>query len=90
MVKNYLVISFRNFARNWSYSIINLLGLTMGLTAAIIILNYVFNEFSYDRFHEDHESIFRVVTDINMGDNDQTFALSQTPHGPEVSDVTRK
>ena len=84
MLKNYFLINIRNFIRNWSYSLINLLGLTIGLTAVIIILVYVFHEFSYDRFHNNPENIYRIVTDINMAGNDQTFALTQTPLPPEI------
>lgn len=86
MLRNYLIITIRNFMRQWSYSLINLLGLTIGLTAVILILTYVFNEFSYDRFHKDYKSIYRIVTDIDISGNNQTFALSQTPLGPEVTD----
>jgi putative ABC transport system permease protein len=85
MLKNYFLINLRNFLRNWSYSLINLLGLTIGLTAVIVILIYVFHEFSYDRFHRQPENVYRIVTDINMAGNDQTFALAQTPLAPEVT-----
>ncbi len=85
MLRNYFLINIRNFLRQWSYSLINLFGLTIGLTAVIIILIYVFHEFSYDRFHKEPESIYRIVTDINMAGNDQTFALAQTPLAPEIN-----
>ncbi|MFW5877588.1 MAG: ABC transporter permease, partial [bacterium] len=85
MLRNYFLINVRNFVRQLSYSLINLLGLTIGLTAVIIILIYVFHEFSYDRFHKDPENVYRIVTDINMAGNDQTFALAQTPLGPEIT-----
>ena len=85
MLRNYFLINIRNFIRQWSYSLINLLGLTIGLTAVIIILIYVFHEFSYDRFHKEPENIHRIVTDINMAGNDQTFALAQTPLAPEIN-----
>ncbi len=85
MLRNYFLINIRNFIRHWSYSIINLLGLTIGLTAVIIIMIYVFHEFSYDRFHKEPESIYRIVTDINMAGNEQSFALTQTPLPPEIN-----
>lgn len=85
MFRNYILITFRNFIRQKWYSIINLLGLTAGLTAAMLILVFVIHEFSYDRFHQQPENIYRVITNINMGGREQTFALSQTPLGPELN-----
>ncbi len=84
MLRNFFLILFRSFIRQRGYALINLLGLTAGLTAAILILIYVEHEFSYDRFHNDPENVYRVITDLNMGGREQTFALSQTPLGPEM------
>ncbi len=84
MIRNYLLLTVRYFYRQKGYSLINLLGLTAGLTASMLILIFVFHELSYDRFHNNPENIYRVITDINMGGKEQTFALSQTPLGPEI------
>lgn len=84
MIRNFFVILVRSFIRQQGYSLINLLGLTAGLTAAMLILIYVEHEFSYDRFHKNPNHIYRVITDLNMGGREQTFALSQTPLGPEM------
>lgn len=85
MFRNYIVITFRNFIKQRWYSIINLLGLTAGLTAAMLILIFVLHELSYDKFHNQNQNIYRVITNINIGGKQQTFALSQTPLGPEIN-----
>ncbi len=85
MFRNYIVVTFRNFIKQKWYSIINLLGLTAGLTAAMLILIFVLHELSYDKFHDQNQNIYRVITNINIGGKQQTFALSQTPLGPEIN-----
>jgi putative ABC transport system permease protein len=60
MFKNYLKIALRNLKRHKGYSIINMAGLTIGLTAFILIFLYVRYELSYDRFHKNAGDIYRV------------------------------
>lgn len=62
MLKNYFKIAFRNLQRNKVYSFINIAGLSMGLACAMLILLYVKDEVSYDRFHANVNNIYRVVT----------------------------
>ncbi len=61
MLVNYFKIALRNVARYKSFSIINILGLTLGLTAFLAITLYVVDEFSYDRYHENSDRIYRAV-----------------------------
>ncbi len=60
MIKNYLTIVWRTLQRQKIYSAINIFGLTTGVTASLLILLYVADELSYDRFHPDAERIYRV------------------------------
>lgn len=60
MFRNYLTIAIRNLSRQKAYSFINLSGLAVGIAACILILLYVQNELSYDKYHKDHEQIYRV------------------------------
>jgi putative ABC transport system permease protein len=66
MLKNYLKVAIRNLLRNKTYSLINILGLTTGLTAAILLIIFIFHELSYDRFHENRDRIHRVKVSITM------------------------
>jgi len=61
MFKNYSKIFLRNMRRNKIYSLINIVGLAIGLTAVIFILLYVQHELSFDRFHENTGRIYRVI-----------------------------
>ncbi|MBC8111672.1 MAG: ABC transporter permease, partial [Verrucomicrobia bacterium] len=61
MLKNYLKITLRNFLRNKVYSFINVVGLAIGLTAAMLIMLYTKDEVSFDQFHANNPTIYRVV-----------------------------
>lgn len=63
MLKNYIKIAFRNLFKYKTYSVINILGLSVGLTCCILIYLYSVNEFSYDRFHKDNDNIYRLISD---------------------------
>jgi len=62
MFKNYLKTAFRNLARNKIYSFINIAGLSIGLACAILIMLYVKDETSFDRFHKNVNNIYRIVS----------------------------
>src|ERR1700759_5464138 len=64
MIKNYIKIAFRNLWRHKSFSLINILGLAVGMTACFLIFLYVRFELSYDSFHKNANRIYRVVCDI--------------------------
>lgn len=65
MFKNYLRVAFRNLWRHKGFSLLNILGLTIGMSACFLIFLYVRFELSYDNFHSKSDRIYRVVTDIN-------------------------
>ena len=79
MLKNYLVIAFRNFWRKKVFSLINIAGLAIGISAALVIYLIVHYEFSYEKFQKDRDRIYRVVT--NMHFPEQDFKNSGAP-GP--------
>ncbi|HTF17562.1 MAG TPA: ABC transporter permease [Chryseolinea sp.] len=60
MIKNYLLTAFRSFFKNRSFTILNVLGLTIGIVASLLILQYVKYERSYDSFHQQASDIYRV------------------------------
>lgn len=69
MLKNYLKIAWRNLIRQKSFSLINILGLSIGLACCLILLAYVKQERSYDSFHPDSERVFRVVQEVQAKNN---------------------
>ncbi len=63
MIRNYLKTALRNLQRNKVYSLINILGLSLGLACAMLIILYVKDEVSYDRFHKNVNQIYRIGMD---------------------------
>ena len=63
MLRNYFLTAFRNFLRSRVYSIINIAGLSLGLTCAMLIILYIKDEVSYDRFHTNAKHIYRIFTE---------------------------
>ena len=60
MLKNYLKIALRNLLKHKGYSLINILGLAIGLACCMLIILFVRQELSYDSFHEKAEQIHRL------------------------------
>ena len=61
MFKNYLVIAWRNIKKNKGTSVLNILGLAVGMAVFILIMLFVRYEFSFDRYHKESRNIYRVV-----------------------------
>lgn len=84
MLKNLVTISLRNIKKERGYSLINILGLILGITSCLFLVFYVIDELSYDDFHEKGDHVYRVVTNITEVDNEFTWAVAQTPFAPAV------
>ena len=61
MWKNYFLLAIKNFRKQKMFSLINILGLTIGITCCLMIFLFVTNEFSYDDFHKNGKDIYRVM-----------------------------
>jgi hypothetical protein len=61
MIRNYFKIAWRSLWKNKGYSAINIFGLAIGLSASIFIFLWVYDEFSYDKFHSNSNRIFKVL-----------------------------
>ncbi len=66
MFKNYIVVALRNLFRNKLFVTINLIGLSMGMAASILLFFFVRAELSFDKFHHDYERIYRVGATMRM------------------------
>jgi putative ABC transport system permease protein len=86
MLRNYFVIAMRNLVRQKGYSILNILGLAVGMAACILILLYVQFELSYDKFYADYERVHRVVINFMKQDGSKQigFACVAAPYGPHL------
>ncbi len=65
MFKNYLKIAWRNIWKNKAFSLINIIGLSIGLSAAFVIGAMVYYDFTFDKFHLDGERIYRITSDFS-------------------------
>lgn len=84
MFKNYLKIALRNFFKQKVYSAINIFGLSLGLACCILIMLYIQDELSYDRFHENADQIYRVVVEFRDKDVPDHFAHTPAPLAPAM------
>src|SRR5688572_2666227 len=68
MLKNYLTVAFRNLQRHKFFSLINIAGLAIGISASLVIYLIVQFEFNFDTFHKDGNRVYRVVSKIEFPD----------------------
>ncbi len=85
MFRNLLKTSVRYIRKHAGYSLLNVLGLTLGITSALFLIIYVSDELSYDRYHEKAERIFRVSSSFTETDDQFTWNVAQIPFGPQVA-----
>jgi putative ABC transport system permease protein len=86
MLKNLFTIAIRNILKDKTYSAINVLGLTIGITCSLFLLLYILDELSYDRYHKNADNVYRIVSNIKEPDNAFTWAVAQIPMGEELRD----
>ena len=96
MIKNFIVIAFRNLLKQRFYTLINILGLSIGIACFVMITLYVSDELSYDRFHPHAENTYRVGLrgqlsgqEINVAVTCPPMAFTLVEEFPEVKDATR-
>jgi len=87
MFQNYLKSAIRNLLRSRIYSVINIAGLSLGLACAMLIVLYVKDETSYDRFHDNAANIYHVVRRISHPDGSISASDGYTglPQGPQFT-----
>lgn len=84
MIKNLIFTALRHIKKHFGYSLLNILGFTLGITSTLFIVIYVADELSYDRYHEKADRIFRVSSKITEPDDQFTWIVAQIPFGPQV------
>ncbi|MGF7073157.1 ABC transporter permease [Mucilaginibacter sp. 3215] len=96
MFRNYLKTAFRTLRKNVGFTVINILGLALGLATCLMIVLYVADELSYDRFNEKANRTYRVNEDLKFGNNNVLYAVAMPPLAqalktdlPEVEEATR-
>ena len=96
MIKNLLKIAFRNFKKDRWYTLLNILGLTIGITFSLFLIFYVRDELNYDHYNKKADRIFRIVSYIQERDKNTDWTLTQAPLAqtlkkdyPEVEESAR-
>ena len=96
MWTSYFKTAIRSLLKNRSFTAINVLGLMLGIAVCLLIVFYVLDELSYDRFNQKAERIYRVNNEIRFGGNENVYAASPAPAAialrndfPEIEQVVR-
>jgi putative ABC transport system permease protein len=84
MIKNLLLVALRNFKKDKWYSLLNVLGLTIGITFSLCLIFYITDELRYDRFYKNADRTLRIVSHIQERDKNTDWTLTQLPLGPTV------
>ncbi|MCG8374825.1 MAG: ABC transporter permease [Balneolales bacterium] len=86
MLSSYIKTAWRNFTRNRFYSLINVLGLSVGFTCLILVLFFVSDELSYDEFHANKEQIHLIASESEFGGTMHRSLYTPYPIGPEMKE----
>ena len=96
MIKNYFKTALRSLFKNKGFTAINVFGLTLGIATCLLIVCYVMDELSYDRFNEKADRIYRVNNDIKFGGSENSYAVAPGPAAmalkadfPEIEQAAR-
>jgi len=85
MWKHYLKVAWRNLKRAKTFSLINIIGLSLGLTCSILILLFVKDELSFDKFHAQGQQIYRVTTQMTAKGETRQSSITGIMEGPRFS-----
>lgn len=98
MLKNYITVAIRNLRSKTGLSLINILGLSIGMTCCLLIFQYVAFEYSFDNFHRNQRDVYRVLQayarggdklDLGHSFTAQALAPALTERVPEIMEITR-
>lgn len=84
MIKNYFKTAWRNLTKNKAFSLINILGLTIGITVCMMIFLFIMNEFSMDSFHKNGKNIYRVMRNFKHDGKSSAVAYLSGPYAPAL------
>lgn len=76
MLKNYIKIAWRNLMKDRQFTLLNLVGLSTGLTCAILIYLWINDEIHVDKFHAKDSQLYQVMTNVENSDGIQTMAAT--------------
>jgi putative ABC transport system permease protein len=86
MIKNYFISAYRSIIKNRFYSFLNVFGPAIGITCAILILLYVKEEITFDKYNTKYRHIYRLESDFNISGKTTLAALTPIPMAPTLKD----
>ncbi|MGZ3765655.1 MAG: ABC transporter permease [Mucilaginibacter sp.] len=96
MIRNYIKTAIRSFTKNKGFTAINVLGLSVGLATCLLIVFYVVDELSYDKYNTQADRIYRITVQTSLNGHAGSFATSEGPleaalkdNFPEIEKTTR-
>jgi len=84
MIKNLFLIALRNFKKDKWYNLLNILGLTIGISFSLFLIFYIRDELNYDRYNKKADRIYRIVSYIQERDKNTNWTITQFPLGPTL------
>lgn len=84
MIRNYFIIAWRNLKNNLMFSMLNVIGLSIGMACCLITALFAYQEFNYESHHEKADRIYRIVNRQVEGNKSTYVAFSQGPISPEI------
>ena len=84
MIKNLFLIAIRNFRKDKWYNLLNILGLTIGISFSLFLIFYIRDELNFDRYNKKADRIYRIVSYIQEKDKNTNWTITQFPLGPTV------
>ncbi len=85
MITNLIKTALRNIFKKFGFSLLNILGLTLGIASALFLVMYVADELSFDRYHKKGDRIVRVQSHVKETDDEFTWIVAQIPFGPQAA-----
>jgi putative ABC transport system permease protein len=79
MIRNYIKSAYRSLIKNKGFTVLNVLGLSLGLASCLLIILYVADELSFDRYNTKADRIYRVNEDLKLGENNVLYAVAMPP-----------
>ena len=90
MIRNYIKIAFRTLLKSKGFTAINVFGLALRLATCLLIVFYVFDELSYDRYNTHADRIYRINNDIKFGGREGSYAETPAIAASALKPVFRK
>jgi len=85
MLKNFFTTALRSMRRQQGYTLLNLVGLTVGISASLLIVLYLTQQLSFDTQHEKRDRIVRISSEISEPDDSFRWSVTQSPLAPELA-----